>query len=200
MGIEKIRSNFVEELITNDGDLFKKICEISNRPISMAIGYAAEVKLIEYLQNVKGFSNVVKIDDSSKIKGDVQVLDSSLDIRIEVKCMDSTSGRETSALNLIEDRINRIRGKVRIKTSDSWVTSDGIKTSHPPKNQWHILAICTYPVTGKWEFLFISNDNLPRSKLSDNLLASAVAVDTELTPYLYEDIMDVIQDYAKIST
>lgn len=200
MDIQTIRSNFMEELVSKDGELFKKICEISNRPISMAIGYAAEVKLIEYLRDIKGFPNVIKIDDSSKVKGDIRLLDNNLDVRIEVKCMDSITSKTVTALNILDDKINKIKGKVRIKTSDAWVTPDGVKTNHPPKNQWHILAICTYPVNGKWEFLFMSNDSLPRSRLSEDLLASAVSVDTELTPYLYEDIIDVIQDYAKIST
>lgn len=174
---------FIKELTVEDGSFLKEIFSFSKTPLSMLLGYAAEIKLIEYLRAIPGFTNIEKISDSSKIKGDLYLKGTNLNLRIEVKCIKKGS--------IVEDKI---RGKVSIKNSDSWSPMEGIKTTNPPKGQWDILAICTYTSTGTWDFLFISNKRIESSKLGEDFLPSTIIVDSELTPYLYTDILDVIHD------
>lgn len=154
-------------------------------------GYLAEVALKKQLLQLPDVFSVEKIPDQAAEKGDLRVRYKDLEITIEVKSI----GTNTVKQDVLYDSW---QGTVAVRSSDKKeleVEGVGrIRTSSIPRGGFDILAISCYAVSGKWEFLFMDNDNIPyRDLKTPNLLKSSFTVNPETTPYLHSNLLKILQ-------
>lgn len=154
-------------------------------------GYLAEVALKKQLLLIPEVTSVEKIPDQASEKGDLKVRYRDMDLTIEVKSI----GTNTVKQDVLYDSW---QGTVAVRSSDKKeleVEGVGrIRTSSIPRGGFDILAISCYAVSGKWEFMFMDNDNIPyRDFKTPNLLKSSFTINPETTPYLHSDILRILQ-------
>ena len=154
-------------------------------------GYLAEVALRKQLLQIPEVSSVEKIPDQASEKGDLKIRYRDMDLTIEVKSV----GTNTVKQDVLYDSW---QGTVAVRSSDKKeleVEGVGrIRTSSIPRGGFDILAISCYAVSGKWEFMFMDNDNIPyRDFSTPNLLKSSFTINPETTPYLHSDILRILQ-------
>lgn len=149
-------------------------------------GYLAEQKLKDYLSGLPQVLKVEKIPDYETKKGDMLVHMQDFSFTIELKSM--------SSLDIKEDLLNGgYTGRVHVKNTDSSMTENG-STVATKRGTFDILAICTFPITYQWEFLFIHNRYLPASLKHPDRIQPNIQINTENTPCLHKDLMRVVSD------
>jgi len=151
---------------------------------SPMFGYIAEHWLSHQLLSTPGVSAVQKIPDREKRKGDFAVQLSDREVTIELKCL--------SSCKIITDPIHQEkRGRMKIAHSDPR-TIDGHSTISTPRGEYDVLSICTFALTGTWEYWFIHNKHLPSSHILPNRVATTLTVTPGVTPFLFKDLFQAL--------
>ena len=152
-------------------------------------GYLAESKLIQQVRDLPGVESVSKIPDADELRGDLLVNYRGTEITIECKSLASGIVRE-DALNLSWE------ASVLCKNTDKrtiYVEGVGeMQSVNLVKGEFDILAICTYPITGFWRFLFIENRFLPEADGKPGFIKSRFIINTATTPGLTNDPLRVL--------
>ena len=156
-------------------------------------GYLAESVLAARLRDLPGVSSVRKIPDADKLRGDLSVSYLGVDMVIECKSLASgvvrddllTGGVEVSVLCKNTDRRTIVVPGV-----------GEVQSVNLPKGQFDILAICTYPITGEWGFLFMENKYLPEAENKPGFIKSRFIINTVSTPWLETDVSSVLNRVA----
>jgi hypothetical protein len=150
-------------------------------------GYISEEKLRDLLKATEGIENVAKIPDHSLRKGDFAFSYLGKDFTIELKNLASR--------RLYPDILNGgVDGTVMLKSTDTKKISEELTTHHLPRGTFDILAVCTVTLDEQWTFKFILNKNVPSSDLGEDYLTPAFKINTEYTPMLKDNILEVLQD------
>ena len=150
-------------------------------------GYISEQILLNKFLEIPGITSVTKIPDHSPEKGDLLVEYRGRVFSVEVKCLYSNTEKET----WLEGGVS---GRVSIDMSDTKKLGNGKRTSSPLIGEFDVLAICTVTITGTWDYYFIHNKHLPISRKYPGRLKGSFRINTENTPCLYPDILQVISD------
>lgn len=152
-------------------------------------GYLAEIALMKYLKHIPGVSNVYKIPDRDLQKGDIHISYNGLSLTIEVKSVSSRGIREDTMHESWD-------GLVGCKNSDRRVAllENGIEfnTSNIIRGTFDILAISTYAVNEKWDFLYMENRFLPGLETSNSLIKTAFRINPNNTPLVESNIIKVL--------
>lgn len=166
-------------------------------------GYLAEQRLQQLLLATPGVGAAEKIPDSSPVKGDFMVEYRSHLFVVEAKSFRSGSSRYSP---LLEDW----EAEVQCKNPGSRVLSiEGVgqvKATCVEERRFDVLAVCTYPVTGRWEFLFSPEFCLPRAEGKPGYLQGSFRVSPCTSVGFYQDparafklaLLDVPEYSAKI--
>ena len=122
-------------------------------------GYLAEFRLQKFLSDIPGVTSVTKIPDEASRKGDFEVIYRGLTFVYECKSV---------ILGSVKDSKDGKSWSARVKVQNStcrYVDVEGVqkRITNLPKGTFDILAISTYEVDGKWNFLFMENRHLPES-------------------------------------
>jgi hypothetical protein len=140
------------------------------------------------LQELPGVDSVVKIPDSDRQKGDLQVQFMGATITIECKSIATGSVKYDSIYE-------SWAGFISIKNSDKRVVLvEGTETSltNLQKGQFDILAINCFAVNGSWDFVFVENRFLLERDTAPGFISSKIHVDPLTTPGLTEDIHSLL--------
>lgn len=151
---------------------------------SPMFGYIAEHWLSQQLSSTPGVVTVKKIPDREKRKGDFAVQLADKEVTVELKCL--------SSYNIVVDPIHQEkRGRMKIAHSDPRII-EGQSTLSTPRGEYDILGICTFALTGTWEFWFINNKYLPPCPTLPNRVASSLIVTPGITPFLFKDFFQAL--------
>ena len=127
---------------------------------SFVMGYAAELKLRqEHFQSSK-ITGATKADDHDRMnKGDLTFVYKNKRVVIEVKSLQTNSCRWDSGLQ-------QIQVEYQCDASDrrQIVFADGTvhETTNLLAGEFDMIAVNLFPLLGRWEFLFASQDQLSR--------------------------------------
>ncbi|HET8686727.1 MAG TPA: hypothetical protein VFM18_08690 [Methanosarcina sp.] len=154
-------------------------------------GYLAEHVLASQLRSLPGVSLVEKIPDSNPEWGDLAV--TYLGERMTIECKSLRTG------SLREDVLHEAwESAVLCKNTDKrtvYIEGLGeIQSINLKKGDFDILAICTYPVTGEWRFLFLENRFLPEPDDKPGFIKSQFIINTATTPCLTGDAVHVLDN------
>lgn len=154
-------------------------------------GYLAEDVLAARLRELDGVEYVSKIPDASDKKGDLLVNYRGEQITIECKSMCTGTLRQ-DVLN------DAWEAYVLCKNTDKRVVNiegrGDVSSVNLRKGGFDILAMCTYPVTGEWGFLFLENMLLPEPDDKPGFIKSKFVVNPYTTAGLTSDISKVLDD------
>lgn len=171
-------------------DQFQQCLDSNHSLRGYVQGYVSEIILEGKLREEPGVSNVYKIGDRDSRKGDFAFTYEGYEYTIELK--------SASCRGINEDTLNGGTSySVVLKNSDSKdVAGDetGSRTTCLPRGQFDILGICMVNVTGKWDFQFILNKYIPSATLGPDFLNGRPSFNSECTPMLKSNILDVLQD------
>ncbi len=161
-------------------------------------GYVAEFQLRKKLKKTKGISNIKKYDDHDRTKkNDISFVFEECEFTIEVKSLQTNSIRQKDGLPV---------ATFQCDASDSRIvelpSGDKVKTTCLLVGEFDILAVNLFGFTGKWDFAFAVNKDLPRSKFrgytpkqQKYLLSSSMKISWPLQePYTksLEEILSVL--------
>lgn len=188
---------FKRKTILNDLKITEKeLTEIVNQNPSlkgMLVGYAAEHHFKQYLDKL--FILSTKDDDHDrKSKGDRRFYYKGIEYKVEVKNVQSNSVKKLDDV---------VKGKVQVDASDSreieLPNGTKIKTTCLLRDEFDILAVNLYNLTGRWEFAFIKNKDIPKNNYKkyneyqkEQLLPTSVNIEWPLKEPFKERIQDVI--------
>lgn len=154
-------------------------------------GYLAESRLAKQLSLIKGVSNVVKIPDTDDLRGDLLVTYQDVDLTIECKSLSSGILRQ-DALN------GSWEASVLCKNTDRRTTAvrgrESIQSVNLHKGGFDVLSICTFPVTGRWDSLFLLNRYLPERDGMPGLIKSRFIINTGTTPGLTDSAERILNE------
>ena len=108
-------------------------------------GYAAEEFLMKSLRADSAFSEIEKIPDRSKQKGDISLKHQGRDLTVEVKSLIVGTDRD----EVLEGGFSAV--VIVKKTDRARDSEEAVGTCHLPVGEFDILAISTYSITGTWE-------------------------------------------------
>lgn len=151
-------------------------------------GYAAEEFLMKDLRSDEDFTDVEKIPDRVKQKGDISLKYQGKPLTIEVKSLIVGTDKE----DVIEGGFSAV--VVVKKTDRARDTEESLGTCHLTPGEFDILAISTYSATGEWGYYFIANNRFPRSDTHPDRLKTSVRINVNSTPFIHEDIRKAIAD------
>lgn len=157
--------DWIDKLDITINDL-NKLLDSNPSLRGMIMGYLAEIKLKDkWFENDKIMS-IYKPDDHNRdIKADWVIKYEDVEYTIEVKSVQSNSIK-----TIRKDEDVYLEGKFQCDASDSRFielnNSKDIKTTCLKKGQFDILAVNLYPFTGKWDFAFAKNEDLPTTNYS----------------------------------
>ena len=146
----------------------------------MVLGYIAELKLRDIFAKNCDVSYFCKYDDHDRnIKCDWIIVYKNHRFLVEVKSVQTNSVKNTG--------ISAFTGSVQVDASDKRMVSfdDGssLNTTLLLRNQFDILAVSCFAITGKWDFVFALNKDLPTSKnknyslyQQNNLISSSIKI------------------------
>jgi hypothetical protein len=122
-------------------------------------GYIAEFQLKKFLKRTPGISNIIKYDDHDrKKKNDISFIYKGHEFTIEVKSLQTNSIRkkdtETKATFQCDASDSRT---VKLPNGEEVVTTCLLV------GEFDILAVNLFGFTGKWDYAFALNKDLPRS-------------------------------------
>ncbi len=127
------------------------------------LGYIAEYKLRALLMASQGVTNLEKPDDHARGKGkknDLILTYKGRDFSFEVKSL------QTNSIKILED--GTLFGKSQVDASDSREVTlpngETLKTTCLVAGEFDILAINLFQFREQWDFAFVLNRDLPRSR------------------------------------
>lgn len=151
---------------------------------SPMFGYIAEHWLSQQLSSTPGILSAQKIPDEEKRRGDFLVKLQDREVILELKCIGSGG-------IMIDPIHQEKRGRIHLCHSDSRLV-DGRPTSSTPKGEYDILGVCSYSLTGTWDYWFMNNRHLPTSSFHPDRVATSLAITPGVTPFLYKDFFQAL--------
>lgn len=145
-------------------------------------GYVAEFHLRKLLQLTPGITKVKKIPDASTRHGDFSFVYEGKEFTVEAKSLCWSRTKE-DFLNGGVSSIAQIRGSEMIGEK---------RTGSLSREFYDILAICSFPITGKWDFYFIHSKFIPASSIHEGRMTTSFRVNINSTPCLYDNITQVL--------
>jgi hypothetical protein len=145
----------------------------------MVLGYVAEIKLKSTILRNPNVSSVHKQNDHNrKIKCDLIIVYKNRQFLIEVKSVQTNSVKTKGSFKTGLAQVDA-SDKRKVKFEDGSIAN----TTLLLRNRFDILAVNCFPFTGKWDFVFCLNNNLPKpisknysSHQQNSLIASPVCV------------------------
>ncbi len=160
-------------------------------------GYLAEARLRTLVESLPGVESVAKIPDASSAKGDLEVVFRGCQLSIESKSL-STGVLRKDVLN------EAWEASVLCKNTDKrevYVEGLGdIRSVNLRKGEFDILSICTYPVTGRWEFVFLPNRFLPEPEDKPGFIKSRFTINTATTVGLTSNLLGLLRETALLKS
>lgn len=159
----------------------------------MLVGYAAEHHFKKHLSSM--YVRSIKDDDHDrKQKGDRRFYYNGKEYRVEVKSVQSNSIKNVDGV---------LTGKAQVDASDSreieLPNGSKMKTTCLLRNEFDVLAINLYNLTGKWEFAFIKNEDIPQntykkysSYQKSQLLPTMIKLEWPLKPPFSDKIQELL--------
>jgi hypothetical protein len=147
-------------------------------------GYLAELKLRQLLLAYADVSSVEKIPDSSSTKGDFLVTYKGVTLTVESKSFRSNTARYNPLSESWAASVQCKNPGSRVLTFEG---RGSVMATCVEEMRFDVLAICTFPVTGQWGFLFCPEFFLPRAENKPGYLQSSFLVDTDYSPGVYKD-------------
>jgi hypothetical protein len=148
------------------------------------------------LRMIPEVTSVIKNDDHDRTrKGDFILTYKGKTITIEVKSVQSSSIKKTKGV---------IHGKVQCDASDKReiVLPDKslVNTTCLLVGEFDILAICLFGFNGQWDYAFVHNHHLPRSRFRgytalqrQYLLSTLIPISLPLLPPFQSDIVPLLE-------
>lgn len=161
----------------------------------MLFGYAAEFKLHELWLNHPNITEVTKSDDHDrKKKGDRCIIYKGHSFIIEAKSLQTNSIKQSAGYWY---------GKTQVDASDRrqimLPNGDKVSTTLLQVGEFDVLAVNVFPFENKWQFVFASNQDLPRSawqgytaEQQSYLLASLIPVTWPPEPPFVDNLYHVL--------
>jgi hypothetical protein len=160
-------------------------------------GYFAEWALRKQIENIPGVKSVEKIPDQDTTKGDLKVVYKDVVITIESKSIHTNTVKYDILTQSWE-------GAAMMKNTDKrtlLIEGEGeVSTSKLLKGQFDILAVCCFPISGKWDFMFVENRFLPTSEESDRLLKIRLNINPNTTPGLTDNLVKLLEKTLRIKS
>lgn len=147
-------------------------------------GYLAELKLKSLLESFPGVGSIEKIPDCSSDKGDFRVGYKGSTIVVESKSFRSYSRRTNTLTESWEASVDCKNPGSRVLEVEG---RGQVRSSCIEERRFDVLAVCTWPVTGTWTFLFAPEAFLPRALDMPGFLQSRLRVDPVTTPGFFWD-------------
>jgi len=147
-------------------------------------GYLAEMHLVKTLRETPGVESVEKVPDSKDGHGDLRVVYKGVEVVIEAKSI-SSHGKKINPLT------EEVQGKVCNKRTSrkKMITAQGSSFStHYQDHHFDGLAISTFSLTGKWDFVYINSLFIPRCDSNDSLMKTSFYVGMLDTPGITSDV------------
>jgi len=178
---------------------FTEIVDSNPSLRGMILGYVAEKKFQDQFLHVPGVEEVKKDDDHDRSrKGDRRIRYFGKEFLIEVKSIQSNSVKKNPDGTYV--------GKAQVDASDSRnvVFPDGseLKTTCLLRDEFDILAVNLFAFTGKWDFVFIKNKDLPQNKFrkyseyqQSHLLPTSIPVTYPSEKPFENDLRVVLNSY-----
>ena len=161
----------------------------------MVVGYAAEQKLQAYLQSSKEITYLGKPDDHDRVnKGDHVIQYRGQSLTIEIKSLQT---------RMVARDGDIWRGRAQVDASDrrTVVLADGsaLETTLLKVGEFDVLAVNCFAFGQGWNFVFATNEDLPRSRyrnyadeVRSQLIASLVPVSWPPEPPFSDDLLTVL--------
>lgn len=159
-----------------DVDEFNDIINANENAYSGICGYVAEVRAREQFFDTNEYiSNLSSPRDHDRSeKGDIVFDYKGEEIRIEVKSLNTQDGDITIEQDIDGDNV--YKGTAQVMASDNReITLRNGKTrttSLLEVGEFDVLAVNMFEYFEGWQFMFIKNEDLPRSSSSERLLKS----------------------------
>ena len=148
-------------------------------------GYLAELALMRKLEAIEGVDLVEKIPDHDTRKGDFRIIYKGTEVTIEVKSVATGKVKEHTLTA-------SWRGTVLLKSSKVRTVELGdgrtVTCSNLLRNQFDILAVSCFIVSGTWNFLFVENRLLPESEEFPGFISNSLNLNPEDTIGVTSDI------------
>ena len=179
-------------------DQLTELLEANPSLRGMLLGYVAELKLKEIITSYPEVSYTYKFDDHDrKKKGDLHIVYQGRAFDIESKSL------QTGMIKYDSDH-QKWTGKAQVDASDrrSVTFEDGstLNTTLLLRGEFDILAVNCYAFTGKWDFVFARNNDLPFSTYKKyteaqkkSLIASLVPVTWPPEPPFHQNLQDLLR-------
>ena len=165
----------------------------------MLLGYVAEHKLREIVNELQDVSFAVKFDDHDRMKkGDLHIVYKDRAFEIESKSLQSN----TVSYNE-KDEIWTAKAQVDASDRRAVLLSNGdsFQTTLLKRGEFDILAVNCFAFEQKWGFVFARNQDLPHStyakypaEIRNQLIASLISVTYPPRPPFVEDLRVLLDD------
>jgi len=160
----------------------------------MLVGYAAEHHFRKHLERKLSVESIKDDDHDRSKKGDRRFYYNNKEYKIEVKSIQTNSVRNVNG---------KLVGKAQVDASDKrrieLPNGSTIKTTCLLRDEFDILAINLYPLTRKWEFAFIRNEDIPQNTYAKytsyqkrHLLPTSVKVELPLQEPFSKKLKDLL--------
>lgn len=182
MELLKVKEDMFQGLSIQD---LRALCEQNPSLSGFLQGYLSELHLATVLRQELGadYCTISKIPDRDKVKGDLLVQTQGRTASVEVKSLSRHRYKE-------EHLLGSYSGVVSLKSTDSREVGNR-RTCCLERGTFDILAVCLFPVTGKWEYLFVRNCDLPSSPTFPDRLASQIRIVKDVTPFFHNSFSEV---------
>lgn len=165
----------------------------------MLLGYVAEHKLKEIIEDIPGVSLATKFDDHDrKKKGDLHVVYRGKAFEIESKSLQSNTVSYDN-----DSGVWSARSQVDASDRREVTLSNGetLQTTLLKRGEFDILAVNCFAFEQQWKFVFARNMDLPTSKYAgypaevrEQLIASLIPITYPPTTPFVEDVHALLDE------
>lgn len=180
---------------------------LSNNPSlrGFVFGYVAEVKCKEDVCSSSEIKYLGKYPDSDRTKkGDMWISYKDKVFSIECKSVLTSKVKYNSGSKMLIGRANVDGSDCRDITLPN---GSVVRTCLMQRNEFDILAINCFAMTGKWDFVYIRNSDLPCSDSTKYteyekgcLISSSVYVSFPVQKPFYTDLKTLLDDTSNLGT
>lgn len=154
-------------------------------------GYLAEVAFKKQLLQLEHVTEVTKIPDQAKDKGDFKVIYKGEPLTIEIKSLLTKSIKADTIHDTWQGVVGIKNGDKREIDVEGFGT---VRTMSLVRGEFDILAISCYAVSGKWDFVYMENEYIPpKDYTKPALLKVSFTVNPETTPCLDLDLATILE-------
>ncbi|MCY3934754.1 MAG: restriction endonuclease [Chloroflexi bacterium] len=182
------------------------IVDLNPSLMGMMLGYVAEYKLQQFLRANESVLSLIKPDDHDRRKGKKNDLSLEYKDRLftfEVKSL------QTNSIHY-DHPMSTYTGRVQVDASDrrsvTFPNGSSIDTTCLLIGGFDILAVNLFQFRKEWDFGFIRNSDLPRTKYRKytnyqrkHLLATTIQVTWPLSPPFVESPFDLMDSIISVS-